>query len=438
MPQSPLEKNKVLERLSLLHDEPDRESKLFQFDKFAKQLANIILDEKLHTPYAIAVHGEWGEGKTSLIGHAHNLLISAVKEQNKDWKVLWFDAWEYERLDPVAALLQRISNLYAEGERNQKFREAINGLASIFSDVVLRSAIHMTLKEAREHFESSIEQIPTISEKLSKMIGEGRLIVFVDDLDRCHVDNALGIMDAIKLFLHAEGAIFVVAVDMKKLERAWDLRYKGYEIAKMEGKDHADKIFQLKLSLPPKEAEAIKEYVRWLATSLPPDLSQLIAEGCPPNLRKIKRILNLIYFLSKGTPEEGFDKVFPLIVIWSIVTVAYPELARIISANPNSLIMTIDYFESKRYHDAANRTYHDHLWLTSQNFDIREEESGISYLVSSILKVAQKDVNIYNFLLSITRYSEKEKHRPIPLYLKDEWLTPESFRDIIFRAGLVG
>lgn len=90
----------------------------------------------------------------------------------------------------------------------------------VFSDIVLRSATQMTLKEAQEHFESSIDQTPTISKKLSEMIGEERLIVFVDDLDRCHVDNALGIMEAVKLFLNAEGAIFVVAVDMKKLERA--------------------------------------------------------------------------------------------------------------------------------------------------------------------------------------------------------------------------
>ena len=169
----------------------------------------------------------------------------------------------------------------------------------------------MTLKEAQEHFESSIEQTPTISKKLSEMIGEERLIVFVDDLDRCHVDNALGIMEAVKLFLNAEGAIFVVAVDMKKLERAWDLRYKGYEMAKMEGNDHVDKIFQLKLSLPPKETEAIREYIELLAASLSDNVGRLIAKGCPLNLRKIKRILNLIYFLAKETRRRSICQGFP-------------------------------------------------------------------------------------------------------------------------------
>ena len=50
-----------------------------------------------------------------------------------------------------------------------------------------------------KHFESAVEEIPTIIQKLSEMIGNGRLIVFVDDLDRCHADNTIGILEAIKL-----------------------------------------------------------------------------------------------------------------------------------------------------------------------------------------------------------------------------------------------
>jgi len=88
------------------------------------------------------------------------------------------------------------------------------------------------------------------------MIGDGKLIVFIDDLDRCDVDKALGILEAIKPFLNARGTIFVVAVDMKKIERAGELKYRGSSAGIIEGRDHVDKIFQLKLSLPPKEGEA--------------------------------------------------------------------------------------------------------------------------------------------------------------------------------------
>jgi hypothetical protein len=84
-----------------------------------------------------------------------------------------------------------------------------------------------------------------------------------------------------------------------------------------------------------------------LTASLSDNVGRLIAKGCPLNLRKIKRILNLIYFLAKGTEEEAFAKDFPLIVIWSIATVAYPELARLINMDPYSLFATVDWLKGR-------------------------------------------------------------------------------------------
>jgi len=308
------EKDKVLEKLSLLADEPIEEPALFRFDVFAKQLVGFLLDDKLPSPYAIAVHGEWGGGKTSLIRRVFNVLKEDPRKKDKDWRVLWFDAWEYERLDPAAALMEKIAHEYED--RNKNFKEALKGFAFFSLDIALRRAINMGLKEALEHFESSVKEIPTIRQRLSEMIGEeGRLVVFVDDLDRCHIDNTLEILEAIKLFLNAKGAVFVLAVDMTNLERAWDLRYRGYKTANIEGKDYLDKIFQLRLSLPPKEGEAIRGYIKELADSLPDNLHAVVAEGCPPNLRKIKRVLSLIYFLGKGSDDKTFDKDFSLIVI---------------------------------------------------------------------------------------------------------------------------
>jgi hypothetical protein len=244
-------------------------------------------------------------------------------------------------------------------------------------------------------------------------------------LDRCHVDNALGILEALKLFLSSQGAIFVVAVDMKKLERAWDLRYQGYDAARLEGKDHIDKIFQLKLSLPPKNVEGIHEYIRLLAASLPTELGALIAEGCPKNPRKIKRILNLIYFLAKGTEEEAFVPDLPLIVIWSIITVAYPELARIITNDPNSLYTVVHIIESSFIQ--SGRPKYNYFQFASYDLGPLEKSGKFPpHLISPIFKLGKADKNIYYFLISIARFS----------LLKNS--TAESFSRIIFRAGLVG
>ena len=41
----------------------------------------------------------------------------------------------------------------------------------------------------------------------------GRLIVFVDDLDRCLPEKAIEVLEAIKLFLEVPGVVFVLGMD---------------------------------------------------------------------------------------------------------------------------------------------------------------------------------------------------------------------------------
>ena len=107
-------KQEVLEKLSLIQDEPDSKSNLFQFKKFADQLVDVLNDPNTHTPYSIALHGEWGSGKTSLIRQDYEIMQEKLKEK-EGWKLIWFDAWEYEKLDPVAALLQNASEFVTMG-----------------------------------------------------------------------------------------------------------------------------------------------------------------------------------------------------------------------------------------------------------------------------------------------------------------------------------
>ena len=54
----------------------------------------------------------------------------------------------------------------------------------------------------------------TFAEAITKILGEdGRLVVFVDDLDRCLPEKAIEILEAIKLFLHVPQTIFVLGMD---------------------------------------------------------------------------------------------------------------------------------------------------------------------------------------------------------------------------------
>lgn len=54
----------------------------------------------------------------------------------------------------------------------------------------------------------------------------------------------------------------------------------------------------------------------------------------------MKMSLNIVYFHS-AVFKEDFERYFPLIIIWSIATTIFPELADIIKSFPNSLVPNV-------------------------------------------------------------------------------------------------
>ena len=441
-------KDQVLENLHLLQDKPDLDSELFQFRRFALQLESFLMDKRTPTPYTVAVHGEWGGGKTSLIRRVHNSIKSFHKN---NCKVLWFDAWEYERVDPVLALMQRMALLYRD--KGDKVKRIVKGLAVTSSDIVARKTIGLSSKQIQANFESSVKNIPTITEQVEKMVNESRLIVFIDDLDRCLVENALGILEAVKLFLNAEGVIFVIAVDMSKLERAWELRYKGMEIGTKEGREHIDKIFQLKLSLPPKEIIQVDSYIQKLASSLPDNERRLLISGCPPNPRKIKRILNLVYFIALQIEEVRFREYLPVIIIWSIATAVFQKLAQITSPYPNSLVQ----MSLIAYHlievERLNYRLDDFKRAIQNNGSVKISSSPGSDLIInwedllpttvSGLEYVVKEPAAFNLLKAIAEYYSIIVTNEVPENLRPTLKRhydgmSRTMKNVIYQAGLMG
>lgn len=293
------------------------------------------------------------------------------------------------------------------------------------------------------------------------MGNNGRLIIFVDDLDRCEIDNVLDILSAVKLFLSAPGVIFVIAVDLTMVERAWKLKYQiGNAVEGPEGKDHVDKIFQLKLSLPPKDPKEIERYIANKALPLPPELRKLLLNGCPHNPRKIKRILNLIRYLVINSQDDNtsFNKHFPVLVIWSIITVAYPELATILKESPRSLtklaliVNYLDQFED--LHIMIDRfrkpTGGGHVFLEDNlkfvyNPSLSDQKrSNVLVDPSTIraLQYADSHFEVFSFLKEIAQlYSIREDRQNVndltEALGKDYGGLCETLTHIIYYGGLI-
>jgi Cdc6-like AAA superfamily ATPase len=141
--------------------------------------------------------------------------------------------------------------------------------ALLFGPKVLESAV-VKVKEAApetdDEFAKSFQRLVTMSINVSK--GE-RLVVFIDELDRCGPTDVVATLIDLKTFLDVDGCIFVVAADREVLERA--LR-KVPQANPVRDEDpyystpgaFLDKIFQHQIPLPPLRPQALTRFAREL------------------------------------------------------------------------------------------------------------------------------------------------------------------------------
>ena len=122
-----------------------------------------------------------------------------------------------EATEPGPALIsEMMRKIQPKGEALAK---SVGGLAL---DCLSRKTTGISFDEAKTHFTKSVSAINTLKKSienaLSSHLPNGRLIVFIDDLDRCDIENILAILSGLKLFLSSKQCLFVLAVDKEKLE----------------------------------------------------------------------------------------------------------------------------------------------------------------------------------------------------------------------------
>jgi hypothetical protein len=166
-----------------------------------------------------------------------------------------------------------------------------------------------------------------------ELVGHGRnkgvkLVVFIDDLDRCKPEKAAEIFEFIKVFLNISGIVFILGLNDKIIERAIRERY-SYLEGGFSPIDYVKKIVQLPVYIPVWKPSSINKYVQFLLRDYDnQDLkaifnenTDLILQGVEHNPREVKRFLNLFilsYYLQK---EEGQTELPPdkLLAIQAIV-----------------------------------------------------------------------------------------------------------------------
>ena len=271
-------------------------------------------------------------------------LEGRLDEWNKDGQAkdkitvhpVWFYPWKYhEKEDVWRGLVAEVilKCLEVEGSTAKGLLSAATDLGRFlgasFVDLLSGTKIKAGLVEAdlsklqdvmrraKEFVRPESAYLNEFETALERWVGKTlgkthRMVIFIDDLDRCMPDVALQVLEALKLYLNIPKLFFVVGVDRGVVDALVRKHYEELGLGGDKSKNYLAKMFQLEATVAPSEpqvdaflADVLKRNEEW--QSLDADAENAVAKevfskvirslGAP---REIKRLVNSALIAGAG------------------------------------------------------------------------------------------------------------------------------------------
>jgi hypothetical protein len=285
----------------------DNESKedLLGFEYLAGAIVSIVKNESL-LPATIGVFGDWGGGKSTLIEIVKSRLTTKP-ELEAGVVVLSFNGWLFEGYEGAkTALMGTILEELQENEtflnkasdkakslvkslaRRVDWMKATLGIGKVA--VGLASAAHGghllllsggadlagVAKDAKDFIKDAPKeenneesetrrQIQNFRKDFEVMLEEAnitRLVIIIDDLDRCSPDTIIPTLEAIKLFLFVSKTAFIIGADEELVRYAVRRRFPELPGDRREvGRDYLEKLIQFPIRIPALGRAEVESYM---------------------------------------------------------------------------------------------------------------------------------------------------------------------------------
>ena len=248
------------------------EADLFGIQKYQNALVEFI--NHSHTPLTIALQGEWGSGKTSLM----NLLDDELCDKGTFYRV-WINSWQYSLmrtpeeaiLKIVEGMIEQILKTISDNDGKNKTVENVklmfkkisfSGGKFLAKQIVDKVGLNSDGVDA--FFDgggSEGAEISGMKKEIEKLIAEiieknkdkNKLgfIFFIDDLDRIDPPVAVQILELLKNIFDLDKCIFILAIDYDVVIKGLEPKFgKLTDKNEREFRSFFDKIIQMPFSMP--------------------------------------------------------------------------------------------------------------------------------------------------------------------------------------------
>ena len=289
------------------------------FSVVSGTVADLIV-ESGDNPISIGVSGNWGSGKSSMVK-----MIGKELEKKDDGKqkylFLEFNAWLYQGYDDAkAALLQAVTKKLSEEMKRRNIKEKDENLWKRFKKFAKRvdwfkvskltlplfaglipgampagalATLLFSVKESIENQENKDENTKAISTNLSNVFSgfedilkdeetksatqqieelrsdfekileklDIKLVVLVDDLDRCLPETAVSTLEAMRLLLFVKRTAFIIAADEQMIHNGVRAHFGNADLSDDLVTSYFDKLIQVPITVPRLGIPEVKAYM---------------------------------------------------------------------------------------------------------------------------------------------------------------------------------
>jgi predicted KAP-like P-loop ATPase len=135
-----------------------------------------------------------------------------------------------------------------------------------------------------------------------------RIVIFIDDLDRCNSKKALEVFESTKIFLDLEGFIFIIGLNHETLYKLIEEKFKNIAV---KGEEYIRKIIQIYINMPSWKISDISKLYNNILMKLGeentildnPEIIELMVLAVGSNPRETKRLVNK-YIINKSINQQ--------------------------------------------------------------------------------------------------------------------------------------
>ena len=327
---------------------------ILDFNLYRDAIVSIVKNS--YPKFTMGIFGDWGTGKTTLINS-----IDKALQTEKDLIIVRLEAWRYKQEQfALVSMLKTIAYALPAEKRFEDLKQKLETSAISFlkkTSDILTSIITKYVSEEDEisqemfdsfkkEFNSKIQLIVELDRDTVYFIGfeeirkeiknlrldnpAFRIIVFVDDLDKCSPKKALEILEFIRVFHDIDGFICIIGISQDMMVKLSDIENNE---TSNEGEHYIKNLIQVPITLP-----------KWSNQ----DIVKLVRD-----------------FIKKGMIHEKFKEVIDKNI--ELISVAVDNNPREIKRFLNNFIVAYEIFSSKKNFEAKEL-----IFSSKKNFEAKE------------------------------------------------------------------